>query len=187
VAVGDFNGDGVPDLAVADVSGAGVSVLLGQGDGTFRPKLGYGVGSSPVSVAVGDFNGDGFPDLVTANSGSNNVSVLLNAADWSPGPSPGRRRQAPGHGGAPLALALAAASGRAAPPPARPSPAPAACGAAALAVSSPQGAAADQRFAAAAREDHRPAFARPRPVAWRGEDRWLDLPWVPVGAGDLLP
>ena len=54
-----------------------VSVLLGNGDGTFQPKVDYETGTYPTSVAVGDFNGDGRADLAVANSVSNNVSVLL--------------------------------------------------------------------------------------------------------------
>ena len=78
VAVGDFNGDGVEDLAVANHSSNNVSVLLGNGDGSFQAALDFGAGSSPRSVAVGDFNGDGRPDLAVANENSNNVSVLIN-------------------------------------------------------------------------------------------------------------
>src|SRR5439155_1711685 len=62
VAVGDFNGDGKPDLAVADGDGT-VAVRLGKGDGTFQSALNYGAGVLPRSVTVGDFNGDGKPDL----------------------------------------------------------------------------------------------------------------------------
>src|SRR5262249_42519210 len=51
VAVGDFNGDGVQDLAVANYSSASVSVLLGRGDGSFGPPVGYAAGSGPASVA----------------------------------------------------------------------------------------------------------------------------------------
>jgi hypothetical protein len=78
VAVGDFDGDGKPDLAVANFGSNNVSVLLGNGDGSFQAAQNFGVGSSPYSVAVGDFNGDGVQDLAVANSGSNNVSVLIN-------------------------------------------------------------------------------------------------------------
>jgi hypothetical protein len=56
-----------------------VSVLLGNGNGTFHSAANFGVGSNPQSVAVGDVNGDGRPDLVTANFGSNNASVLLDS------------------------------------------------------------------------------------------------------------
>jgi ornithine cyclodeaminase/alanine dehydrogenase-like protein (mu-crystallin family) len=76
--VGDFNGDGVQDLAVANEAFDNVSVLLGNGDGTFQGPQNFGVGSSPRSVAVGDFNGDGLQDLAVANSIYNNVSVLIN-------------------------------------------------------------------------------------------------------------
>ena len=78
VAVGDFNGDGVQDLAVANVGSQNVSVLLGNGDGSFQTARNFGVGNDPYSVAVGDFNGDGRPDLAVANQNSNNVSVLIN-------------------------------------------------------------------------------------------------------------
>ena len=78
MAVGDFNGDGKPDLVVTNLNSADVSVFLGNGNGTFQNAVGYGAGRDPRSVAVGDFNGDGKPDLVVANSGSGNVSVLLN-------------------------------------------------------------------------------------------------------------
>jgi hypothetical protein len=81
----DFNNDGALDLAVADNS-SGVSVLLGNGDGTFQTPMAFMAGSAPFSVAAGDFNGDGFPDLAVANRFSNNVSVLINAGDWSGGP-----------------------------------------------------------------------------------------------------
>ncbi len=81
VAVGDFNGDGKPDLAVANYGDGTVSVLLGNGDGTFQAAVSYGAGSGPASVAVGDFNGDGKADLVVANSTDGTVSVLLGNGD----------------------------------------------------------------------------------------------------------
>jgi len=81
VAVGDFNGDGKLDLAVANVGSNNVSILLGNGDGTFQAAVDYGAGSNPDSVAVGDFRGDGKLDLVVANDGSNNVSILLGNGD----------------------------------------------------------------------------------------------------------
>ncbi len=77
MAVGDFNGDGKADLAVANYSSNNVSVLLGNGNGTFQAAVNYAAGTSPCSVAVGDFNGDGKADLAVANYSSNSVSVLL--------------------------------------------------------------------------------------------------------------
>jgi len=77
VAVADVNGDGKPDLVVANQFSDSVSVLLGKGDGTFQNAQNFAAGSRPLSVAVADVNGDGKPDLVVANSGSDSVSVLL--------------------------------------------------------------------------------------------------------------
>jgi hypothetical protein len=79
VAVGDFNGDGKADLAVANYSDHSVSVLLGNGDGTFQTHVDYATGSGPDSVAVGDFNGDGKADLAVTNDYA--VSVLLGNGD----------------------------------------------------------------------------------------------------------
>src|SRR2546428_3308876 len=77
VAVGDFNGDNRPDLAVTNYNSNTVSVLLGVGNGTFQPAVTLLVGANPMAVAVGDFNRDGKFDLVVANSGAGTVSVLL--------------------------------------------------------------------------------------------------------------
>jgi len=78
VAVGDFNGDGLLDLVVANGNSSNVSVLVGIGDGSFQAAQNFAAGSQPLSVAVGDFNGDGWQDLAVANYGSSNVSVLIN-------------------------------------------------------------------------------------------------------------
>ncbi len=81
VAVGDFNADGKADLAVANNSSSNVSVLLGNGDGTFQAAVNYATGPIPRSVVVGDFNGDGKTDLAVANNSSSTVSVLLGNGD----------------------------------------------------------------------------------------------------------
>ena len=80
-AVGDFNGDGKADLVVVNQGSNTMSVLLGNGDGTFQPKTDYATGTSPAGVAVGDFNGDGKADIAVANTGANSVSVLLGNGD----------------------------------------------------------------------------------------------------------
>ena len=81
IVAGDFNGDGRTDLAVANYGSNDVSVLLGNGDGTFQPQVTYAVGSGPVALVAGDFTGDGRTDLAVANSGDNDVSVLLGNGD----------------------------------------------------------------------------------------------------------
>jgi len=81
VTVGDFNGDGIPDLAAVNQYTYTLSVLLGNGDGTFTLKSSPSVGNDPISIAAGDFNGDGIPDLAVANSGDNTVTVLLGNGD----------------------------------------------------------------------------------------------------------
>ena len=86
VAVADANGDGRPDVLVANYEGDTVGVLLGNGDGTFQTAVTYGTGGVlPYSVAVADVNGDGRPDVLVANTCADktcatygSVGVLLN-------------------------------------------------------------------------------------------------------------
>jgi hypothetical protein len=75
VAVGDFNGDGKPDLAVCNLGANTVSILLNNGDGTFQPHVDYPAGTGPTSIVTGDFNGDGVLDLAILDS--NGIFVLL--------------------------------------------------------------------------------------------------------------
>jgi hypothetical protein len=87
LTVKDFNGDGIPDLAV--ISGGGVRVLLGRGDGSFETTpISYVGGAGDGSVAVGDFNADGLPDIAVVYFGTNGrdggVSILLNDGKWTP-------------------------------------------------------------------------------------------------------
>src|SRR5262249_44441071 len=67
VRIGDFNGDGIPDLAVANWRSNTVTILLGNGDGTFEESATIDVGLGPVSIAVEDFDRDGKQDLAVAN------------------------------------------------------------------------------------------------------------------------
>src|SRR6202040_2931540 len=87
VAAADVNGDGRPDLLIlnaCDSSGVCtnglVSVLLGNGDGTFQPAVSYASGgSSASSIAVADVNADGRPDLLVGNA-CNSASNCANGA-----------------------------------------------------------------------------------------------------------
>jgi hypothetical protein len=83
VAVGDFNGDGDPDLAVANEFAGSVSVLLGGAGGSFSAATNIATGGFPFAVAVGDFNGDRDPDLAVADAFDGIISVLLGGAGGS--------------------------------------------------------------------------------------------------------
>ena len=82
VAIGDLNGDGKPDLAVANNSSSNtVSLLRNTGSSgtiSFATKVNFTTGTNPQSVSIGDIDGDGKYDLVIANNSSNTVSVLRN-------------------------------------------------------------------------------------------------------------
>jgi hypothetical protein len=83
IAVGDFNIDGVNDLAVADQTDNAVSVLLNLGTGLFGPNFELPVDQSPVSIASADFNNDGKMDVATANHTSNDATVILNSSSFN--------------------------------------------------------------------------------------------------------
>ncbi len=93
VAIGDLDGDGSNDLAVVNAypdtvdMSYWVSVLLGNGDGSFQARVGYEVGWVPYSVAIGQLDGDGNEDLVVANCLSSDISVLLGNGDGTFEPS----------------------------------------------------------------------------------------------------
>jgi len=82
-SVCDLDGDGKMDLAVANYDTDDVSVLWGNGDGTFTPgastfSVSSGDIESPVAIAIADVNGDGNLDIITANESTSTVTVLLN-------------------------------------------------------------------------------------------------------------
>jgi hypothetical protein len=93
VVVGDFNGDGHPDIAATDVASGNVAVLLNKGDGTFQTATPYAAGPNPLSMGSADLNGDGKLDLVVTNvcdvsqenfictSQQTTISVLLGNGD----------------------------------------------------------------------------------------------------------
>jgi trimeric autotransporter adhesin len=84
VAVSDLNGDGKPDIAVANWASGSMSVLRNASTGSvittasFAAKVDFVSGTHPQSIATGDIDGDGKPDIIVANQGSTNVSVFRN-------------------------------------------------------------------------------------------------------------
>jgi hypothetical protein len=93
----DFNGDGIPDLAVTNVIGNGatftnstVTILLGNGDGTFTLKSTMPAGNNPLAITVGDFRRVGKVDLAIVDQASNSVTILLGngGGTFTPAPSP---------------------------------------------------------------------------------------------------
>ena len=82
LAAGDFNGDGVTDLAASANSDA-VAVLLSAGNGSFQPMKTFKVDLFPDHIAVGDLDSDGMPDIVTSSASRNTISVLYNSGSGS--------------------------------------------------------------------------------------------------------
>jgi len=79
-AVADFNGDGIKDLAVGNISTNNVWVALGTGSGTFTIASSPPVGNAPISIAVADFTGDGKPGLAVASFGKIVTEPAVNAS-----------------------------------------------------------------------------------------------------------
>jgi hypothetical protein len=86
VTTADFNLDGRMDLAVANSESNTVSILLGNGDGTFSAGVTLNAGTLPTGVATTDFNSDGKPDLAVSNSVTNNVTIFTGNGDGTFGP-----------------------------------------------------------------------------------------------------
>jgi len=86
VVVGDFNGDGIADLAVSTYAwggptGDGVNILLGNGDGTFKAPVHYALSVNPQAIVAADFNGDGKLDLASTSWAYGEVDVALGNGD----------------------------------------------------------------------------------------------------------
>jgi len=77
----DLNGDGKLDLVVENYASNTVSVLIGDGDGSFAAKVDYATAAGPWSMAIGDVNDDGKIDVITGNYSASNASVLLGNGD----------------------------------------------------------------------------------------------------------
>ncbi len=86
VTSADFNGDGIQDLASANGASDNLSVLIGDGTGSFgaAPGSPFAAVTGPNSVTSADFNGDGVRDLASADAGSDNLSVLINSPTADP-------------------------------------------------------------------------------------------------------
>ncbi len=81
VVTGDFNRDGLPDVAAVANNANAILVLLGNGDGTFQTAKVVNVGGTPSSAVVADFDGDGIQDLAVANYDDGNITVLIGQGD----------------------------------------------------------------------------------------------------------
>jgi hypothetical protein len=87
VVVGDFNRDGIPDIAASLNNYSGFSILIGNGDGTFQQPVNYSSGIEISYLATADLNGDGYPDLIGSDLNSNSFYVMLNAGDGTFSPA----------------------------------------------------------------------------------------------------
>jgi hypothetical protein len=88
IVSGDFNHDGLSDLAVTDSQSNQITILLGTGAGQFAITNNYATGTAPGQIVTADFNGDGNLDLATINS-DQTLTLLLGNGDgaFSPGPA----------------------------------------------------------------------------------------------------
>lgn len=111
LAEADFNGDGKLDLAVTNFRDVTISILLGNGDGTFSPVPGAPItGVSPAGIAIGDFNRDGRLDLAVVPGGlgaGDSVMILLGNGDGMFTAAPGSPVSVGDSGRVPAAIAIA--------------------------------------------------------------------------------
>ena len=77
VVAGDLNGDGLADLITTNIGNDSLSILLGNGDGSFRDPMTLRLPEQPRAVVLQDFNDDGKLDMAVANAGNNRVTILL--------------------------------------------------------------------------------------------------------------
>ncbi len=82
----DFNGDGKTDIVTCNGAAGSISILLGNGDGSFQPAVDYAMGNGPHGLAVLDCDGDGDIDVVTSNVGSDDITLRRNLGNGTFGP-----------------------------------------------------------------------------------------------------
>ncbi|MFQ5666316.1 MAG: FG-GAP-like repeat-containing protein [Candidatus Binatia bacterium] len=105
LAVADFNGDGLVDVAVTNGASNDVTILRGDGAGGFTPVQAITVGAEPAAVAAADLNGDTRPDLLVTNRNSDSIAVLDALADGTFDATP-RFFPSGSEGSSPTGLAL---------------------------------------------------------------------------------
>ncbi len=80
VAAADFNQDGFTDLITTNIGNSSLSILFGNGDGTFKDQVQIEAAREPRAMALSDYNGDGFVDLAVACSGNDQVAIFFGLA-----------------------------------------------------------------------------------------------------------
>ncbi|HXB62240.1 MAG TPA: MBG domain-containing protein [Acidobacteriaceae bacterium] len=81
IAIGDFNGDGIPDAVIANTGSGTLTVMLGNGDGTFTAGTTINTGGQPTAVIAADLNNDGILDLAVVDNQNGKVLIYLGNGD----------------------------------------------------------------------------------------------------------